>query len=64
MYNSLYKWWNYTEEEIKTAENQVGFLEDRISEINSNPKLTEAEKKIKTDKMKISIMSIKYTFCL
>ena len=64
MYNWAYKWWNYTEDDIKTAENQVAFLEDRISEINSNIKLTEAEKKIKTDKMKLSIMSIKYTFCL
>ncbi len=64
MYNWVYKWWNYTEDDIKIAENQVGFLEDRICEINGSIKLTEAEKKIKTDKMKLSIMSIKYTFCL
>jgi hypothetical protein len=64
MYNWLYKWWNYTEDDIRIAENQVGFLEDRICEINGNIKLTGAEKKIKIDKMKLSIMSIKYTFCL
>ena len=64
MYNWLYKWWNYTEDDIRIAENQVGFLEDRICEINGNIKLSRAEKIIKIDKIKLSIMAIKYTFCL
>ena len=64
MYNWLYKWYCYTDEDIKNAENQVGFLEDRIAQIKANPKQSEEDKLIKIKKMELSIMAIRYTYCL
>ena len=65
MYRYLYKWYNYTEEDISMANTQVWFLENRIFEISSSyNKLTQEQKKEKIDKITLSINSIKYTYCL
>jgi hypothetical protein len=46
------------------AKRQIEFLKNRSRDIDKNEKLTDIEKAIKTDKINLSISSIKYTYCL
>tara|TARA_B110000285_G_scaffold97703_1_gene111496 strand:- start:448 stop:642 length:195 start_codon:yes stop_codon:yes gene_type:complete len=64
MYKQIYKWFKYSNDDIRVAQNQVDSLEKRKIDIDTNENLTNIEKAIKTDRIELSIMSIKYTFCL
>ena len=64
MYNYLFQWWNYTKHDLMYAKRQIEFLKNRSRDIDKNEKLTDIEKAIKTDKINLSISSIKYTYCL
>lgn len=57
------KIYNYiNSEEFIEAENLIGFLVNRISEIKGNVKLNDTEKKNKIKRIELSIKCIKYTY--
>ena len=60
MITKIYNYINW--EEFIEAENLVGFLVNRISEIKGNVKLTDTEKKDKIKRIELSIKCIKYTY--
>lgn len=60
MITKIYNYINW--EEFIEAENLVGFLVNRISEIKGNVKLTDTEKKSKIKRIELSIKCIKYTY--
>ena len=60
MITKIYNYINW--EEFIEAENLVGFLVNRISEIKGNIKLTDTEKKDKIKRIELSIKCIKYTY--
>ena len=60
MINKLYNYFN--PEELHEAELLIGFLTDRIAEIQGKIKLTDTEKKIKIKRINLSIKCIKYTY--
>jgi hypothetical protein len=60
MFQTLYNWYN--KEEYDNAENLIGFLNDKISEINGKTDLDKEIKKEKISKLEISIKCIKYTY--
>lgn len=60
MINKLYNYFN--PEELHEAEILVGFLTDRIAEIEGKIKLTDTEKKTKIKRINLSIKCIKYTY--
>ena len=60
MITKIYNYINW--EEFIEAENLVGFLVNKISEIKGNVKLTDTEKKNKIKRIELSIKCIKYTY--
>lgn len=60
MITKIYNYINW--EEFIEAENLVGFLSNRISEVKGNVKLTDTEKKDKIKRIELSIKCIKYTY--
>jgi hypothetical protein len=60
MITKIYNYINW--EEFIEAENLIGFLVNRISEIKGNVKLTDTEKKSKIKRIELSIKCIKYTY--
>ena len=60
MITKIYNYINW--EEFIEAENLVGFLVNRISEIKGNVKLNDTEKKSKIKRIELSIKCIKYTY--
>ncbi len=64
MIDTWYQWWYFDEQELKTAKQQVMFLQGRIDTINNNTKFTDKEKQVRTDRINLSLNAVKHLYGL
>ncbi len=58
----MFSWLYYNAKELETAEKNMIFLMDKKCRVLSNPNFTEAEKKIKIDRINFILDCINYKY--
>tara|TARA_Y100000004_G_scaffold80074_1_gene89984 strand:- start:3244 stop:3441 length:198 start_codon:yes stop_codon:yes gene_type:complete len=64
MFNAIYNWYYYNNDEIDKAKEQVDFFKKKIEEVYKRKDISQEEKDKKISRMRQVISSIEYTYSL
>tara|TARA_B100000424_G_C22840560_1_gene448555 strand:+ start:425 stop:622 length:198 start_codon:yes stop_codon:yes gene_type:complete len=64
MFNAIYNWYYYNNDEIDRAKEQVDFFKKKIDEVYKRKDISQEDKDKKISRMRQVISSIEYTYSL
>tara|TARA_Y100001937_G_scaffold128634_1_gene206357 strand:+ start:2603 stop:2800 length:198 start_codon:yes stop_codon:yes gene_type:complete len=64
MFNAIYNWYYYNNDEIDRAKEQVDFFKKKIEEVYKRKDISQEDKDKKISRMRQVISSIEYTYSL
>lgn len=64
MFNAIYNWYYYQNDELEKAKEQIIFFKKKIDEVYNKKDISQEEKLKRVARMKQVISSIEYTYSL